>query len=82
MDKHPNAASSWKMPGENVGITTCDMCAYGFKTKDEQGDALAHKIIRLNKKVLSTKTNLVIRVSDSFVNYRKYARVSPMLNCP
>ena len=53
LHEHPNADASWKMPEvvalaatENVGITTCDMCAYGLVTEDKIGIAPAEKRTR------------------------------------
>jgi len=54
LHEHPNSASSWSMPEvvemmahEDVDVTTCDMCAYGFNTSDNIGEALVEKRTKL-----------------------------------
>ena len=66
LHEHPNSASSWKMPEvvalaatENVGITTCDMCAYGLVTEDKIGIAPAEKRTRF----LSNAPEVLKRIS-------------------
>ena len=54
MHEHPNKASSWQMPEviefaahPDVNIAVCDMCAYGTKVQDADGEAYARERIRL-----------------------------------
>ncbi|MBN71658.1 MAG: hypothetical protein CME32_20555 [Gimesia sp.] len=71
MHEHPNSASSWNMPEmirlaamEGVEITTCDMCAYGLKTIDDEGEALAEKRTR----IMSNAPEIIKRVSRQCTN--------------
>ena len=53
LHEHPENATSWKMPEvielaaqAGVGMTACDMCAYGMKIVDKDGEALVRKSTR------------------------------------
>ena len=50
LHEHPHAATSWGMEEmkkmiatEGVEITTCDMCAYGMKSSDAEGEGQRRK---------------------------------------
>ena len=49
---------------ENVEVTTCDMCAYGMKSSDEQGEAPAQK----RTKLMSSCHEIIKRVSAQCTN--------------
>ena len=68
LHEHPNSATSWSMPEvadmvahEDVNIVTCDMCAYGLKVKDKQGEALAEK----RTKLMSNSHEILKRVGGT-----------------
>ena len=69
--EHPNCATSCLMPEvqaltgmTGVMITTCDMCAYGFEAKDEQGEALAQK----RTKFMTSSSEVCKRISRQCTN--------------
>ena len=54
LHEHPNTATSWQMPEvvafaskSDVETAVCDMCAYGMKVRDGEGEAYARKSTRL-----------------------------------
>ena len=75
LHEHPVNATSWKMPEvvelaaqAGVGMTACDMCAYGMKIVDKDGEALVRKSTRfltnadevakrINKRCSNRETN-------------------------
>ena len=53
LHEHPHAATSWKLDDmvklmaiEGVLMTECDMCAYGLKVEDSEGETYAKKRTR------------------------------------
>ena len=71
LHEHPHTASSWKMTEvvaminmKNVETTTCDMCAYGLKSADADGEASVQKRTRL----MSNCHGIIKRVSAQCTN--------------
>ena len=71
LHEHPHAATSWgmeemkkMMATKDVEITTCDMCAYGMKSTDTEGEAPAQK----RTKLMSNCHEIIKRVSAQCAN--------------
>ena len=71
LHEHPEAASSWAMPEvvkmltlEHVDLVTCDMCAFGMKINDPEGNAPAKK----GTKLMSNSPEVLKRVNKRCTN--------------
>ena len=71
LHEHPCPATSWRMPETvalasefQVDIATCDMCAYGMKITDEDGESLVEK----KTKVMSNSDEILKRLERKCTN--------------
>ena len=71
MHEHPHSASSWQLPEvmellchRDVESVTCDMCAYGMVSEDENGIAPAQKRTR----IMSNSPEVLKRVGKQCTN--------------
>ena len=75
LHEHPENATSWQMPEvielaaqAGVGMTVCDMCAYGMEITDKDGEAL----VRKSTKVLTNADEVAKRISRRCSNRKEF----------